>query len=167
MTRRSPPGAYGITLLGQRNGAGHSYAPMGPLVPQVYPIHLWYFFMSQKYLGTRSKRLPTTWTPLGAIKSGNILEFLPAPLLAASRGSDLYMSRLSLTLHAVPKNSNHNWYGSPSTKPVHCANDTRPQYDDESTWLLTGDGFSFLRRIGLTANDAIPPTFRTECEKHA
>jgi hypothetical protein len=137
MTRRSPPRAYGTTLLGHRRGSGHSYAPMDFRVAQLYLLHLWYFLVAAE-TALESNR-PLAHSSLGAINSERMFEFPPVPLFAASRGSDLYMSRLSLFTPRFPS-SDHNCQGPPSTTPVHYTNGTMPQYDDGSTCLVTNDG---------------------------
>jgi len=127
MTRRSPPRAYGTTLLGQRSGAGQSCALW---VPQIYTIHLLVFLHEASEYERRE--LPKrAWIIWAQSSPGIYSNSHPAPLLAASRGSELEARHVPSLTHSsppVPKNGNHNWHGSPSTMPVHCENDTMPQY---------------------------------------
>lgn len=151
--------------LHPRNSAGQSCAPMA-LLNNPFLVFL------HDHKGPRSpieESCLQTWIPLGAIRPGNIFEFPPGSVALSQPwlGTRDVPSLTHSLLTPVPQNGYHKRHESPSTTPVHCANDTMPQYDDESAWFLTGNGSSFLRRIGLTANDEIPPTFRRECEKHA
>lgn len=115
------------------------------------------------------RELPTNVDPSGRNQAREYIR-IPTRLRcsqpAMARNSKCPIS--SLTRSSPPSNTapifgaNHRLRRQFTVQMTRHLNATVNQPGFDRQWVP-----SFLRQIGLTANDAIPPTFRRECEYHA
>ena len=93
----------------------------------------------KRTLGSYRRALPTNVDPSGRNQAREYIQ-IPTRLRcsqpAMARNSKCPISSLTHSLVTpVPQHGPHNWHESSSTTPVHCTNDTTPQYDGESAWF--------------------------------
>ena len=116
------------------------------------------------------RELPTNVDPSGRNQAREYIQ-IPTRLRcsqpAMARNSKCPISSLTRSSPPSPNTAsiigtNHRLRHQFTVQMTRCLSATVNQPGFDRQWVP-----SFLRQIGQTANDAIPPTFRRECEEHA